>query len=70
MTDVISVVTNMFTQIFSLFERLFTSFGITSYLLGGFFIWTAYRFLLKPIIGGGVGSSDKARRGKKGDINE
>lgn len=64
LNDVWVTVAGMFTEILNLFTRLFSSFGITNYLLGGFFIWTAYRFLLKPILGGQTGSSDKVKKGR------
>lgn len=67
LNDVWVIVAGMFTEILNLFTRLFTSFGITNYLLGGFFIWTTYRFLLKPILGGQTGSSDKVKKGRSSD---
>lgn len=67
LNDVWTIVAGMFGEIINLFTRLFSSFGITDYLLGAFFIWTSYRFLLKPILGGQTGSSDKVKKGRSSD---
>lgn len=68
MVDVISVrmmISDMFEQIIELFVRVFSEFGAWDWFFGGFTIFVAYRFLLVPMIGGSVGSSDKAKKTNK-----
>lgn len=61
MSDVMPSLTNMFLSIFDWFEKIYAHYGVWSILLGAFLIYTIYRLLLKPIVGGS-GSSDTARK--------
>lgn len=45
--------------------KLFTASGVTSFFFACLSVLLAVRFLIKPIMGGGLGS-DKAKK-KKGD---
>ena len=58
-------VINLFLSIFSLFDNIYERFGAWSYLLGAFIVYTLYRYLLRPVLGGGVGSSDTVRKIRK-----
>lgn len=63
----------MFSQVFLLFERVYTEFGAWSLLVGAFVVFTIYRLILAPIVGGGLrsGSSDtvkKIRNDRGGEI--
>lgn len=64
MVDILPVLSNMFNSIFVLYDRLYTHFGAWTYLIGAFIIYTVYRILLAPIVGGFVsaGRSDMAKK--------
>lgn len=44
--------------------------GFTGIIIGAFTILTVSRFLLKPLVGGGVGKSDKVSKKKGGGDEE
>lgn len=62
--NVLSVLAWMFTQIFALFDKVFSSFGASGLVLGAFIIWTIYRMLLAPVLGGliSAGTSDIVKK--------
>lgn len=73
MTRSNNFVVNVFSQVLSLFDRVYTEFGAWSLLIGAFLVFTIYRLILAPIVGGGLrsGSSDtvkKVRKDKGGDV--
>lgn len=57
-----NVITNVFDWIFSLDAE----FQFLTYAVALFSFLCVWRFILSPILGGGSGSSDKARKSKKG----
>ena len=68
--QVVSLVGNMITQVFSLAFRFFNGLGAVPLIFGAFSVLTIYRFLLSPLFGhssvGSIGSlSDKIYSGKK-----
>ena len=60
-------VVNLFNQVFNLFDVVYAKFGAWSYVMGAFIVFTLYRLVLAPAIGGGFrgGSSDVVKKSRK-----
>lgn len=55
-------------KVFEIVKILFDYFGAWSWIFGAFCIYTIYRFLLKPLLGGrAIGDSDTTKRNSKND---
>ena len=71
MSDVMAgawnVVSLAIGNVLNLGKLLYQSFGVIGVLSAVFFMWQVNRFLLAPILGGGVGSSDFAVISKPSD---
>lgn len=67
MGDVVSFLSMALNAVFSFADDVFTKLGAYGLILGAFFIWTVYRLLLQPIIGGiiSVGTSDVVQKTTK-----
>lgn len=63
--ECLTMLLGMFSSLFDILDDLFTSLGVWGLIFSLLSMYTAYRFLLKPILGGS-GSSDSVRR-KKGE---
>lgn len=51
MSDVVNVVANVITQVFSLSLNVFRGLGALDLIFGAFSVYTIYRFLLSPLFG-------------------
>ena len=56
MVDVYNMLINMFSRLFQYLDVLFTKLGAWSYVLGFFLIFTIYRLILAPVLGGVLAS--------------
>ena len=55
-------------KVFEIAKILFDYFGAWSGIFGAFCVYTIYRFLLKPLLGGrAIGDSDTTKRNSKND---
>lgn len=55
-------------EVFAITKMLFDFFGAWSWIFGAFCIYTIYRFLLKPLLGGkAIGGSNTGKRNSKDD---
>lgn len=63
-TEVLGLLVQMFSDLLGLFDEVFTELGAWSYVLGAFLVFTIYRLLLVPIVGGLVrsGQSDIVKK--------
>lgn len=59
--EVLPTLANMFSSLITYCFQLYERLGALSLVFGAFMIYTIYRFILQPILGGGV-SSDKASK--------
>lgn len=64
--SIVNILVQGISSVISWFEAIFSSTGFGTFFLGFALIFSAYRFILQPIFGRGVGS-DKA---KKSDSKE
>lgn len=62
-------VLSIFGSVFELFDRVYSEFDAWGLVIGAVTVYTIYRFLLKPIVGGSLasGSSDKAKKNREED---
>lgn len=62
--EVLGILAQMFSDLFGLFDEVFTKLDAWGLLLGAFLVFTIYRLLLVPIVGGVVraGQSDIVRK--------
>lgn len=71
MYDIFSVIgTALESVYYQLFTPLDMRFDILQTVLVFFIAFSVHRFLLRPIFGGSVGSSDKARKVSKEEKSE
>ena len=59
----VNFVANAMSAVLGFADDLFSTTNAYNYIFGGIFVFSVYRFLLKPILGGEVGS-DKVRKSK------
>lgn len=61
--EILGLLAQMFSDLFSLFDEVFTKLDAWGLLLGAFLVFTIYRLLLVPVVGGLIrgGSSDVVR---------
>lgn len=61
--EVLGILAQMFSDLFGLFDEVFTKLDAWGLLLGAFLVFTIYRLLLVPIVGGVIsgGTSDVVR---------
>ena len=59
----LSILAQMFSDLFGLFDEVFTKLDAWGLLLGAFLVYTIYRLLLAPVLGGLIssGASDVVR---------
>lgn len=64
MVEAFNLLINMFTRLFDYLDVLFSKLGAWSYVLGFFLIYTIYRLILAPVLGGVVrsGQSDMVKK--------
>lgn len=64
MAEANGFVVNLFGKIFELFDRVYTEYGAWSLIIGAFIVYTIYRLILAPVVGGVVsaGQSDMVRK--------
>lgn len=60
-SEIIPTLSNMFSSLLAYCFSIYEEVGAISLVFGAFMIYTIYRFILQPILGGGV-SSDKASK--------
>ena len=62
--NVLGILSQMFASLLGLFNEVFTKLDAWGIVLGAFFVFTIYRLLLVPVLGGVVraGQSDIVRR--------
>lgn len=62
--EILGVLAQMFSDLFGLFDEVFTKLDAWGLLLGAFLVFTIYRLLLVPVVGGIVraGQSDVVRK--------
>lgn len=68
-SSVLPVIANMITSVLDLFFDIINQLGSFSLIFGAFIIFTIYRFLLRPIIGGSAGKSDSVKKVRGGNDN-
>ena len=59
--DILQSVVTIITSCFGWMEDVLDHVGALPLITGGFLIFCTYRFLLRPILGGSAGRSDRAR---------
>lgn len=61
--EILGILAQMFSNLFSLFDEVFTKLDAWGLLLGAFLVFTIYRLLLVPVVGGLIrgGASDVVR---------
>lgn len=61
--EVLGILAQMFTSLLGLFDEVFTKLDAWGLLLGAFLVFTIYRLLLVPVVGGVIsgGTSDVVR---------
>lgn len=69
MVEAFNLLINMFTRLFDYLDVLFSKLGAWSYVLGFFLIYTIYRLILAPVLGGVVraGQSDMVKKVRNKD---
>lgn len=69
MIEAFNLLINMFTRLFDYLDVLFSKLGAWSYVLGFFLIYTIYRLILAPVLGGVVraGQSDMVKKVRNKD---
>ena len=67
MENLFNMCMNVITSVFDWMFTLDAEYQFLTYAVALFSFLCIWRFILSPILGGGSGSSDKARKGKKGD---
>lgn len=66
MLDVLPSFAEIMENVFLWFDKVFTYFGAWTFVFGAFLIYTIYRMILAPIVGGftSAGRSDLAKKGR------
>lgn len=61
--EVLGILAQMFSDLLGLFDEVFTKLDAWGLLLGAFLVYTIYRLLLVPVVGGVIsgGTSDVVR---------
>ena len=67
MENLFNMCMNVITSVFDWMFTLDAEYQFLTYAVALFSFLCIWRFILSPILGGGAGSSDKARKGKKGE---
>lgn len=67
MDQVWEMMANCTLQFFNLVSRLYSYYSLDALVMVVFVIFLSYRFLLRPLIGGSAGGSDRARKSSKGN---
>lgn len=69
MVEAFNLLINMFTRLFDYLDVLFSKLSAWSYVLGFFLIYTIYRLILAPVLGGVVraGQSDMVKKVRNKD---
>lgn len=62
--EVLGILAQMFSELLGLFDEVFTKLDAWGLLLGAFLVFTIYRLLLVPIVGGLIrsGQSDIVKK--------
>lgn len=62
--EALGILAKMFSDLFGLYDEVFTKLDAWGLLLGAFLVFTIYRLLLVPVVGGVVrsGQSDIVRK--------
>ena len=62
--EILGILAQMFSDLFSMFDEVFTKLDAWGLLLGAFLVFTIYRLLLVPIVGGLIrsGQSDIVKK--------
>lgn len=63
-TEILSILAQMFGELLGLFDEVFTKLDAWGLLLGAFLVYTIYRLLLVPVVGGLIrsGQSDIVKK--------
>lgn len=63
-SEILGILAQMFGDLFGLFDEVFTKLDAWGLVLGAFLVFTIYRLLLAPVVGGIVrsGQSDVVRK--------
>lgn len=61
--EILAILAQMFSDLFGLYDEVFTKLDAWGLLLGAFLVFTIYRLLLVPVVGGLIrgGASDVVR---------